>query len=391
MKRVLLLFLLALSIVPSQAQRPFSKKNVDNEDLHLGAVKWGERKLRWDDFRAKNPKKGKFSSYVDLLAKPKEKEKILDGIKYKYIGWENFVIQKESWMDANNMNESKLKHCQNQFDLWEYLIRKVAVEYPRKQAVSLDDQYSEMQKAFDEEIDRMNRITNHGNNSQVVDSIADELAKKLTDAELDPRDIVKGLVPSKVYWMGDMGLMASLPFSEYQTMSYGVSFGASYNRCKRLYGLDLDISFLSKCKKQILAKKGHIDEDDWLFCGGITFYFGYNVYNRDKVALTPFIGAGVRFFDGGERYEQYVKNKNRKHVMYECAGFSMGAGMMIDYKLKHTINSRFKGWGVDATETQLRVKPYFNFTLYNNGIGWVPAINLAVGVNTKTYRMKDYN
>ena len=66
MKRVLLLFLLALSIVPSQAQRPFSKKNVDNEDLHLGAVKWGERKLRWDDFRA---------------------------VKYKYIGWENYVIQ----------------------------------------------------------------------------------------------------------------------------------------------------------------------------------------------------------------------------------------------------------------------------------------------------------
>ena len=84
-----------------------------------------------------------------------------------------------------------------------------------------------------------------------------------------------------------------------------------------------------------------------------------------------------------------VENKNRKHVMYEYAGFSMGAGMMIDYKLKHTINSRFKGWGVDATETQLRVKPYFNFTLYNNGIGWVPAINLAVGVNTKTYRMKE--
>ena len=143
MKRVLLQILFALCFVPSQAQ-----KVSDNDDIHYGMVKWGERKLRWDDFRAKNPKKGKFSSYVDLLAKPKEKEKILDGIKYKYIGWENFVIQKESWMDANNMNESKLKHCQNLFDLWEYLIRKVAVEYPRKQAVSLDDLYSELQKAF---------------------------------------------------------------------------------------------------------------------------------------------------------------------------------------------------------------------------------------------------
>lgn len=377
MKRALLQILLALCFVPSQAQ-----KVSDNDDIHYGMVKWGERKLRWDDFRAKNPKKGKFSSYVDLLAKPKEKEKILDGIKYKYIGWENFVIQKESWMEANNMNESKLKHCQNQFDLWEYLIRKVAVEYPRKQAVSLDDQYSEMQKAFDEEIDRMNRITNHGNNSQVVDSIADELAKKLTDAELNPRDMVRGLVPSKVYWMGDMGIIASVPFSDYHGASYGVSFGASYNRCKRLYGLDIDMSFFSKCKKQILAKKGHIEEGNWLTCGAITSYFGYNIYNRDKVALTPFIGVGVRFFDGGERYEEY---KEKNNVTYQCAGFSTGLGLMIDYKLKHTINlqSIFR----IATETQLRVKPYFSVTRYGNGVGWVPAINIAVGINTKTYRM----
>ena len=389
MKRVLLLFLLALSIVPSQAQRPFSKKNVDNEDLHLGAVKWGERKLRWDDFRAVNPTKGRTSSYVSLEAIPKEKEKILNGIKYKYIGWENYVIQNNSWLDVKNMNESKLKHCQNQFDLWEFLVRKVAVEYPRKQNVSLDAQYSEMQRAFDEEIDRMNIVTNQGNNAQAVDSIADELAKKLTDEELDPRDLVRGLVPSKVYWMGDMGIIASVPFSDYQGTSYGVSFGASYNRCKRLYGLDIDMSFFSKCKKQILAKKGHIEEGDWPICGAITSYFGYNVYNRDKVALTPFIGVGVRFFDGGERYEEYIKNKNRKHVMYECAGFSTGLGMMIDYKLKHTINSRFKYMGIDATETQLRVKPYISVTRYGDGIGWVPAINLAVGVNTKTYRMKE--
>lgn len=389
MKRALLQILLALCIVPSQAQISFSKKKVDNDDMHLGMVKWGERKLRWDDFRATKPMNGKKSSYVSLLAKPRDKQRILDGIKYKYIDWDSYVIQNQSWMDANNMNESKLKHCQNQFALWVYLVRKVAIDYPKRQGVSLDAQYSEMQRAFDEEIDRMNTLTDQGNNAQAVDSIAEELARKIPDEDLDPRDIIRGLVPSKVYWMGDMGLLLNVPFSDYQGVSGGFSFGMSYNRCKRLYGLDLDMSFFSKCKKQIQGKKGHIDEGDWLFCGGITFYFGYNVYNRDKVALTPFVGAGVRFFDGGERYEEYVKNKERKHVMYECAGFSTGLGLMIDYKLKHTINSQFKIMGLEATETQLRVKPYFNITKYNNGIGWVPSINLAVGVNTKSYRMKE--
>lgn len=385
MKRILLHILLALCFVPSQAQ------DSPTGNLYYGVVKWGDRKLRWDDFRAKNPKNGKTSSYVGLVAKPKPKTKIVDGIKYKYTDWENFVIQKESWMDANNMNESKLKHCQNQFDLWEYLVRKVAVDYPRKQDVSLDMQYYEMQKTFDAEIDRMNKLTNHGNNSQAVDSIADELAKKLTDAELNPRDIVDGLVPSKVYWMADIGLMVNIPSSDYLPASYGLSFGCSYNRCKRLYGLDVDLSFLGKCKKQILAKKGHIEKGDWLCCAGLTAYFGYNVYNRDKVALTPFIGAGIRLFDGGDMYEEYIRNKDWKNEMYESVGFSMGVGMMIDYKYKHTINSRFKVMGLEATETQLRVKPYLSFTRYGDGVGWVPAINLAVGINTKTYRMKEKN
>ena len=376
MKRILLQIVLALCFVPSQAQ-----KVSDNDDVHYGMVKWGERKLRWDDFRGVKPVNGKKSSYVSLLAKPRDKQRILDGIKYKYIDWDNYVIQNQSWMDANNMNESKLKHCQNQFALWVYLVRKMVVESVREM-VSFDAQYSEMQRAFDEEIDRMNTLTDQGNNAQAVDSIADELAKKLTDAELNPRDMVRGLVPSKVYWMGDVGILASVPFSDYHGASYGFSFGASYNRCKRLYGLDIDFSFFSKCKKQILAKKGHIDEGDWLTCGAITSYFGYNIYNRDKVALTPFIGVGVRFFDGGERYEEY---KEKNNVTYQCAGFSTGLGLMIDYKLKHTIN--LQSFFRIATETQLRVKPYFSVTRYGNGVGWVPAINIAVGINTKTYRM----
>ena len=307
MKRILLQILLALCIVPSQAQ------DSPTGDLYYGVVKWGDRKLRWDDFRAKNPKNGKTSSYVGLVAKPKPKTKIVDGIKYKYTDWENFVIQKESWMDANNMNESKLKHCQNQFDLWEYLVRKVAVDYPRKQDVSLDMQYYEMQKTFDAEIDKMNKLTNHGNNAQVVDSIADELAKELSEKELDPRDIVKGYEPSKVYWMSDVGLVMNVPFTGYASPAVGFSGGVSYNRNRFLFGLDFDMTF-GKCTKQILAKKGHIEDGDWLSHGGFTHYFGYNVYNWNKKSFTPFIGAGVRFFYGGEKYEEY-----RKRQAYTCS------------------------------------------------------------------------
>lgn len=390
MKRILLQIVLALCIVPMQAQKTSSKKYMDNDDIHYGMVKWGERKLRWDDFRGAKPMSDRTSSVVKLYAQPKFQKIKKDDIWYKYNVWECFFVQEQSWIDTKNMNESKLKLCQNKFDMWEILAREVAVEYPRMQFESLEAQYTDMRKKFDEESEWMERATNHGNNAQVVDSIADELAKELADKEFDPRDIVKGYEPSIVSWMLDVGLVVNVPFTEYTSPAVGFSGGMSYNRKGFLYGLDIDMAFASKCKKQILAKKGHVEDGDRLIHGGITFYFGYNAYNRNKKSYTPFIGAGVRFINGGEKYEEYwPKNvKNDMDKRYELAGFSVGVGVMADFKVKHTVNMSYKLFSMESTETHVRVKPYFSLTNYPKPLGWTPALNLCVGVNGKSYRMK---
>ena len=380
--RILLPMLLALCSVSSYAQNT-SKKWADDDDLHIGMVKWSERKLRWDDFRASNPRMDKNSSHIALYAKPRSKSKVVDGINYKYIDWESYMVQNKSWQDAHDMNESKLKHCQNLFDLWELLVRYSTIEYAQR---DLSAQYSNLNKTYGEEADWMEKVTDHGLKTEVVDSIANELAMKLAEKELNPADIVEGYAPSRVSWMLDAAIVLNVPFSNNLSMSYGFSGGCSYNRNDHLMGFDIDMTFAGKSRMQILAKKGHIEDGDRLLHGGMTFYYGYNVYDRNSLSLTPFIGAGVRFFDGGEMYEEF-RTKNNKEM--ECAGFSFGAGVMTDFKLKHTINSRYTYLTrIEATETKIRVKPYLSFTRYGKGVGWVTALNLCVGINGKSYKMK---
>lgn len=383
-KKVLLVVSMMFCFGTSSAQI-FKLRNNAGSDTYFGLVKWSDRKLRWDDFKGHKPATmSKKASYISLKSMPVEQKKEIDGIYYKYIDFESYMVQNASWLDAKDINDSRLKLCQNQFDVWEYLGRERAIRYAQSQSSS-NLVWEEMTMDFERLAKEMDVITDYGRNGKAVDSIANELAKVLPTKELDPRELSKGLKPSIVNWQGDVGLVCGYPFSDYLSMTYGFSGGISYNRKKMLYGFDLDVA-LCKSNKHIFASKGEIKEGDVLFHGGMTLYLGYNAYNRNKVSLTPFVGAGVRFLDGGDKYEEYQEGKNDKII--ELAGFSTGVGMMIDYKIKHTINSKDRWMGIIATETQIRVKPYFSITNYRNDLGWVPAINLSVGINGKSYRMK---
>lgn len=394
MKKVLFAILLGLCIEPAFAQSKGSKDNISS----YGKVGWSERRLRWDDFRAQKPIASKLKSGISFKAYPRNNKKVIDGINYKYADFVNYVVQDESWVDNYDMSESRLKLCQIHFDLWESLLRDVAIQWPK--VGNLDFLYAEMQRSFDQKSKTIDEAADYGRNASLVDSISKEMAKDLTTKELDPREISKGLEPSIVKWQVDAAVVSTCPFSEYLSMTYGFSGGLSFNRYKRLYGFDIDLTF-GKSNRQIVDRKGIIENGDALLHGGMTLYFGYNAYDRNKLSLTPFIGAGVRFFDGGDKYEEYRKGKVDTEI--ELAGFSAGLGMIIDFKLKHTINSQFiRSYffsknnsyairnSVTATETHLRVKPYFSITNYGNDLGWVPALNICVGINGKSYIMKKY-
>ena len=386
MKRVLLQILLALCFVPSLAQGSYQE---DSDSIDIPRmVKWDERKLRWDDFKALNPTNGKTSYHLSLYAKVKSLKKKIDGVVYKYYAWDSFMEQGRSWIDANSMTETKLKHCQNQFDLWELMLRKSAFEYPQIDAGTYHVYTGDWRMRYDKEVEWMNLVTDNGNDTHAVDSIANDLANELAKMELNPKEMMEGFVPMPVQIMYDVAVLTHVPFSDYLSMSYGFSlgFGVAYKNI--LIGGDIDVAF-GKWKKHVDDPQGVIGKDALLTTGGVTGYLGYNVYDSKKLSLTPFIGLGIRSVTGGEKYEEYrEKNKTNK---VDYSSFSFGAGVMFDFKFWHSINANNDFVGIENHEKSIRVKPYLSFTRYGNGIGWVPALNVCVGMKFKTLWLKKKN
>lgn len=373
MKRILLPLFMVLSFAPSQAQ------NTDDDNMHPSMVKWSDRKLRWDDFKGTKPMLSDDDdiAHLSLYLESKECTKKVDGIVYKYYGYDTYMDQKESWIAHQNRSESVLKHYQNQFDLWECLAR----EYIN--GVTVVNSFSRVREQFDKEAKVMNKKTNNGEKKAMVDSIADYLANRLHGIELDPIKIVADYVDNKWAYAFNFGFSSHFPLdTEYQKGSYGFCVGYDIFIKKFMFGIDFDAEFGSKCRKTIHADKGDVEVGDKLENGGLTVFGGYNVINGRSFALTPYANLGVRFMNGGEKY----KEENNKYIVTN--GFTAGIGFMADFIFRRTINMRNIFWSVAKSEQSIRVKPYFSISNYRHGIGWIPEINISVAYNIKTGGMK---
>ena len=373
MKRILLPLFMVLSFAPSQAQ------NTDDDNMHPSMVKWSDRKLRWDDFKGTKPMLSDDDdiAHLSLYLESKECTKKVDGIVYKYYGYDTYMDQKESWIAHQNRSESVLKHYQNQFDLWECLAR----EYIN--GVTVVNSFSRVREQFDKEAKVMNKKTNNGEKKAMVDSIADYLADRLHGIELDPIKIVADYVDNKWAYAFNFGFSSHFPLdTEYQKSSYGFCVGYDIFIKKFVFGMDFDAEFGSKCRKTIHADKGDVEVGDKLENGGLTVFGGYNVINGRSFALTPYANLGVRFMNGGEKY----KEENNKYIVTN--GFTAGIGFMADFIFRRTINMRNIFWSVAKSEQSIRVKPYFSISNYRHGIGWIPEINISVAYNIKTGGMK---
>ena len=364
---------MVLSFAPSQAQ------NTDDDNMHPSMVKWSDRKLRWDDFKGTKPMLSDDDdiAHLSLYLESKECTKKVDGIVYKYYGYDTYMDQKESWIAHQNRSESVLKHYQNQFDLWECLAR----EYIN--GVTVVNSFSRVREQFDKEAKVMNKKTNNGEKKAMVDSIADYLADRLHGTEADPSRIVADYVDDKWAYAFNFGFSSHFPLdTEYQKCSYGFCVGYDIFIKKFVFGMDFDAEFGSKCRKTIHADKGDVEVGDKLENGGLTVFGGYNVINGRSFALTPYANLGVRFMNGGEKY----KEENNKYIVTN--GFTAGIGFMADFIFRRTINTRNIFWSVAKSEQSIRVKPYFSISNYRHGIGWIPEINISVAYNIKRGGMK---
>ena len=389
MKKHIILFVVSILCVSTVKAQWFGFNRVSDVpntvDYCLGKVKWTDRKLRWDDFRAsKNPNSNK-ASFLHLYAQPVLKKKKIDGVNYKYYCYESYLIQDDSWVENKDLVDSRLKHCQNQFDLWEALTRRVAMDYPFCDGLTMGQLFDRYQREFDKQIDQMNTVTDQGGKFETVDSISNVLAKELVGNEVDPVEIVDRCKSRGKTVVLDAAILTHIPFSDYMGASFGGSFGGGFNVGKNVFTMDLAME-LGEFHKDIRAKKGYIEKGDRMYSGGINVYYGRTMCSKKTLEVTPVVGIGMRFLDGGEKYEEYRKSKGDNRI--EILGFSAGAGVIFDFIYRRTINMMYNFYGVVRNERSVRLKPYFSLTRYSNGLGWVPALNISVGINGKEYRLK---
>ena len=356
----------------------------DRNDKNM--VSWEDRKLTWDDF--KGTVDSSYGRMYDMkfLNRPYLKKEKIGNNKYVYNTSQTFINSATSWVVDSCKNNSTLKLAQTGFNLWELYSRKAIIEYNNVPNASINEIYDFYNKVFDKRIKELEEETDLGKNSQKLDEYSERINQELENTTFNPEVVTTSLKEQKGYYYG-LGLLSHVPFTDYITPLYGGFELLVGGFAKRHFiAGELNFCFGGKCQKPIVTDKGTINKGDKMLCGSILLNYGYNVYSGKNVELTPYVGCGINFYDGGLKDPMYQNKKGNDSL--EKAGFSFGIGFNADFVLSREIDIKVLNEDISRSSQNLTVRPYFNLTHYSGELGWVPALNIALMFNLKTVRLK---
>lgn len=343
---------------------------------------WRSHKLSWKDFKGKNVyKEGLIynMSYANIPFIQKQK---IGNTTYTYYENRSLLNTEESWVDDSNKNPTTLKLAETDFNLWELYGRKALIEYNSIPDASIDKIYSFYKKIFDRRTEDLRQITENGSNREKLDEYSAEVEKELEELPFNPEAQVAGLREKNGYYL-NVGFSSHISFSKYFSSQYGFNMSAGGFSERHMIGGDLDLEFGGKCHKEIWTKKGTIYDGDKVFGGGITLQYGYTVLQKSSVDITPYIGFGAHFYDGGKEYKE---GRNAESV--EISGISFGIGCAFDIIASRGIAIKTEDQNIRKNVHSIGIKPYFCLTHYSGEVGWVPALNIAVDWDMRSWKLK---
>lgn len=377
-------------VVPSVNQQRksygVSSNSMSWDDSYSNSmVPWIDHKLTWDDFKGTVETGSGRIFDMKFYNRPYIKKEKIGNIKYVYNTNLSFTNSATSWVVDSCKNYSTLKLAQTGFNLWELYSRKALIEYNNVPGASINEIYDFYNKVFDKRVKELEDETDFGRNRQKLDEYSEQINQELENTTFNPEDVTTSLKEQKGYYFG-LGFLSHIPFTDYITPLYGFDLVAGGFVKRHFIAGDLNFSFGGKCQKPIVTDKGTIHKDDKMFCGSLLLNYGYNVYSGKTVELTPFIGCGVNFYDGGKKDPMYQSKKGNDSV--EKAGFSFGVGFNMDFVLSREIAIKVVDEDISRSSNNITVRPYFNLTHYSGELGWVPALNIALMFNMKTVKLK---
>lgn len=356
------------------------------QTFNSSIVPWRESRLSWDDFMGLSPMVDSLNATTGFCVQSVPHRVKKDGVKYYYYAFDSFRNTSEMWVKESAKTDNLLKYCQADFDMLELNMRKATQEYCTNPEVAMSSTLSFYEGAFDRQSERYRNITNEGENVEETNKMYADVQEELSRTAYKPAAHVAQLTRSWGY-VGSIGLETHVPFSAYVGPCVGLAMGAQYLWRHNMLGLDIGLLFGGRCHKDIVSSDGTIhDGEDIQSASGMISY-GYNLsQGLKRLEITPFVGFGVRTYDGGQKELEYQVPKGSNQI--EILGPQLALGCILDLALDHRVYIKYNDNKVNEHRRVIRFKPYFNLTRYSEDLGWVPAINLTVEYGSCSRRLK---
>jgi len=339
-------------------------------------VCWNDGKISWSNFEAKVPADAPDTiiSFVSVSSDPYCKTLKNGNKTYEYYWTKSYLQPTESWYRPEKTSDNHLKMLQVKFDLWELFTRKGIIEYSSTPGyVDWDDMSDYYKGLYHRRVDELVHVTDDGKNSEAIDHYAAIVAEELAAATFDPIAIADTAKFSHGM-SGSVGLITNIPRSDYVSPAIGVDFTASFYIKSMLYGMSLDFGG-AKCTKYIETHTGEICKGDALLAGSMNLMVGKIAYQKEGYMLTPYLGLGVRFYNGGTNFEADDDNE----TLTEKAGFTMGMGALFEIPLSQKVRIKTESsHGITSNNRSLLIKPYLSCSKFHGDMGWMPSVNIAV-------------
>lgn len=349
-------------------------------------VPWRESRLSWDDFKGMSPMVDSLNATTGFCVQSASHRLKKDGVKYYYYAFDTFRNTSEMWVRESAKTANLLKYCQADFDLLELNMRKATQEYCTDPEVVMSSAMTFYEGAYGRQSDRYRNITNEGENVEETNKMYADVQEELARTAYDPVGHVSQLTRSWGY-VGSIGLEAHAPFSAYVGPCVGLTMGLQFLWRHNMLGLDIGLLAAGRCHKDIVCSDGTIHDGESVKSASGMLTYGYNLsQGLKRLEVTPFLGFGVRTYDGGQQDLEFQAPKGSHEI--EIVGPQLALGCILDLALDRRVYIKYNDLKVNEHRRVIRFKPYFNFTRYSNDLGWVPAINLTVEYGSLVRRLK---
>lgn len=351
-------------------------------------IPWKDHQLSWDDFKGLSPATNendgiKRLAYISLMSRPYVQKQKIDGVTYEYYQNEALMNELGSWVIDSCKTKEGLKLMQADFNLWELYSRRAIMEYSITPDASLEELFDFYKQRVDYRCNEIMRSTDYGSDADKLQAYCDSIDRELEKTQIDPVSMVSHMNETGSYYIF-MGLSSGFPFSDYiSSKQFGFNIGGGGFIKRHMIDLELNIEFGGECRKEFQTSDGKVKEGEDLTAGGINLHYGYKVFKRGIFEVSPYVGAGVRIFNGDKKDEHSDNNKRK-----QMSGLSLGIGCSLDFILNRHVYIKTQDETVRKRTSGISVRPYLSFTDYKDDLGRVPALNIAVDWNMNMFKLR---